>query len=216
MLAWDTLRLLTGGRVGNCVQRIRPCLSNPCNVCRGDVASIGGLEGPCGCDSCACKRIPEISLASPIAHVWSVSIDGMLLGPSDYLIVDGRKLIRTDGLPWPSCQDMTVGPCDPGSFTIEYIPGIEPDAAGLWAAGVLACEYAKSCSGGKCRLPASVSTVSRQGMTITMDEGMFSNGLTGIREVDAYILSINPNKLKIPAQVWSPDAPPYRHLGVPR
>src|SRR4029077_1489144 len=92
-----------------------------------------------------------------------------------------------------------------------YVPGIIPDASGLWAAGVLASEFSKACQGAKCRLPSSVTTITRQGVTMTMDEGMFSNNLTGIREVDAYLISINPNAHRIPPMVWSPDVPWVKH-----
>ena len=94
---------------------------------------------------------------------------------------------------------------------ITYVPGIVPDAAALWAAGVLSCEFAKACTGEKCRLPASVTTVSRQGVTMTMSSGMFEGGMTGIREVDAYLVAVNPNAQRLPSTVWSPDAPWAKH-----
>ena len=40
---------------------------------------------------------------------------------------------------------------------------------------------------------------------------MFPDGMTGIREVDAYLISINPNALKMPPMVWSPDVPWAKH-----
>jgi hypothetical protein len=40
--------------------------------------------------------------------------------------------------------------------------------------------------------------------------GMFPDGMTGIREVDAYLTSINPNALRQPSRVWSPDLPGHR------
>ena len=106
---------------------------------------------------------------------------------------------------------MTVPLGDPGTIGITYVPGIVPDAAGLWAAGVLACEYAKACSGAHCRLPAAVTSIARQGVTFTMSSGMFEDGMTGIREVDAYLYSLNPNALTIPPMVWSPDVSWARH-----
>jgi hypothetical protein len=39
---------------------------------------------------------------------------------------------------------------------------------------------------------------------------MFPDGMTGIREVDAYLTSINPNALRQPPRVWSPDMPGHR------
>jgi hypothetical protein len=47
--------------------------------------------------------------------------------------------------------------------------------------------------------------MTRQGVTFTLAPGLFPNGLTGIRVIDAYILSINPHGLKEQPSVWSPD-----------
>src|SRR5262245_27247636 len=100
---------------------------------------------------------------------------------------------------------------EPGTLGITYIPGIVPDAAGLWAAGILACEFAKACSGQKCRLPSSVTSVTRQGVTYMMGTSMYPNGLTGIREVDAYLISVNPYGVTVPSLVWSPDVSWAKH-----
>ena len=99
----------------------------------------------------------------------------------------------------------------PCTLGVTYVPGLVPGAGGQWAAGVLACEFAKACTGAKCRLPSSVTSVARNGVAMEFDNGLFSNGLTGIREVDAYLLSINPHGLRTPSLVWSPDAPSAQH-----
>ena len=94
---------------------------------------------------------------------------------------------------------------------ITYVPGIRPGPAGECAAGVLACEFSKACAGGKCRLPSSVTGLTRQGVSFTMTTEMFPGGMTGIREVDAYLTTVNPNQLKVPSTVWSPDLPTSGH-----
>ena len=76
---------------------------------------------------------------------------------------------------------------------------------------MLACEFAKACTGGKCRLPSSVTSIARQGVTMTISSGMFLGGQTGIREVDAYVVSVNPNAQVMPPVVWSPDVPWAKH-----
>ena len=43
-LAWSTLRVLSGGRVGNCPVIVRPCLGPPCNACTQWWRN--NLEGP--------------------------------------------------------------------------------------------------------------------------------------------------------------------------
>jgi hypothetical protein len=76
---------------------------------------------------------------------------------------------------------------------------------------VLTCEFTKACSGGKCRLPTAVTSIARQGVTMEVSSGMFPDGMTGIREVDAFLSSINPNALRIPPKVWSPDLVTAKH-----
>lgn len=225
-LAWSTLRVLTGGRVGHCPSVVRPCLGPPCNVCtdwwRGDLTRAGGWIGvgivngnwvncACGAPKCSCERMCEIVMPGPVAGIVQVVLDGIEFDASSFRVDNLNRIVRTDGGCFPSCQNMGRPLTEIGTFGITYIPGIIPDSSGLWAAGVLACEYAKACIGGKCRLPSSVSTVVRQGVSFTMNEGMWSNGLVGIREVDAYILSVNPNHHRIPPMVWSPDVPWAKH-----
>jgi len=220
-LAWSTLRTLTGGRVGNCPVVVRPCLGPPCNACSSWWSNtpwigVGIVDGnwvncACGSPKCSCEPLCEVIVAGPVAAVVAVVIDGVEQQLGDYRVVNGNRIVRTDGACFPSCQNMNARLDEVGSVGIYYLPGIIPDAAGLWAAGVLACEFSKACTGGKCRLPASVTSIARQGLTMTMSQGMFADGLTGIREVDAYIVSVNPNGLRIPPTVWSPDVPWAKH-----
>jgi hypothetical protein len=222
-LAWMTLRSLSGGLVGNCPVLLRPCLSAPCSVCAsgpllsprivqtGDCESCWTNNARCGGAGCSCGTLSEIVLPGLVAEVWQVRVDGVPLSTDAYRVDNGNRLLRTDGLPWPSCQYLDRGPDEQGTLLVSYIPGIRPSAAGLWAAGVLTCEFAKACSGGKCRLPSSVTSIARQGVTMEFSTGMFPDGMTGIREVDAYLTSINPNALRTPPKVWSPDLVPARH-----
>jgi hypothetical protein len=147
--------------------------------------------------------------------VQEVTIDGATLDQSAYRIDNSHLLVRTDGECWPLCQDMNLDPSEPGTFAVTYVPGIVPGSAGLWAVGLLALEFAKACTGGKCRLPSSVTSISRQGVSMEFSEGMFAGGMTGIREVDAYVVSINPNHLVQPPRVWSPDLKQPRYSAVP-
>ena len=218
-LAWSTMRSLTGGRVGSCPVTIRPCFTeDACTVCFGTswmqpyVDSFGNWKNAaCRKDgTCSCCDVCELTLPGQAAVVTEVNIDGWKLDPQLFRIDNGNILVRQDGYCWPNCQNMGAPEGAIGTITIKYIPGIYPTAAGLWAAGVLSCEFAKACTGGKCRLPTSVSSIVRQGVSMEMGGGMFENG-TGIREVDAYIESVNPHGLKTPPKVWSPDLPSTKH-----
>lgn len=209
-LAWLTLRTLTAGQVGNCPSLVRPCLTAPCSTCDGLGLRVeqGCFTPAPGCgraSGCSCRPMHEIRLPGPVAEVYQVSIDGALLDTSSYRVDNGNRLLRTDGEPWPSCQDMSLDVTEVGTMGVWYVPGIVPSAAGLWAAGVLVCEFTKACTGGKCRLPSTVTSVARQGVTMELKASLWVDGLTGIREVDAYIVAVNPNALRQPAKVWSPD-----------
>lgn len=211
-LAWSTLRTLTGGRIGNCPTVMRPCLSAPCEMCTGAWMTPVIRDGQwhntvCGTLRCSCARLCEIVFAGPVAAVLAVDDSGIEVPLESFRIDNGNRLVRQDGACWPTCQDMTAPPGAPGTLTITYVPGILPSDAALWAAGTLACEYAKACTGGKCRLPSGVTSVARQGVSFAISTGMFPDGMTGIREVDAYLTSVNPYALRTPPMVWSPDVP---------
>jgi hypothetical protein len=218
-LAWSTMRALTGGRVGSCPVTIRPCLTpDVCTVCFGETwlapyvdASGNWKNAACRREgTCSCCSMCEVILPGTAAMVTRVRLDGYTIDPQLFRIDNGNRLVRQDGQCWPSCQNMGAPAGAIGTFDITYIPGIYPTEAGLWAAGVLACEFAKACAGGKCRLPSSVTSIARQGVTMELSQGMFANG-TGIREVDAYIESVNPNKIKTPPRVFSPELRQAQH-----
>ena len=81
----------------------------------------------------------------------------------------------------------------------------------------VACEYIKACNGSECRLPGRVSSLARQGVTISMVDvnELLRNGLTGIPEVDQVIRSINPSGLKGRTRFYSPDLPNPREVTWP-
>jgi hypothetical protein len=183
---------------------------SPRLVKTGDCETCWTNAPTCGGSGCSCGSLSEIVLPGLVSEMWQVRIDGVLLKTSDYRVDNGNRLVRTDGKSWPSCQYLDREVTEVGTMVVSYVPGIKPSAAGLWAAGVLTCEFAKACSGGKCRLPSSVTSIARQGISMDISTGMFADGMTGIREVDAYLTSINPNALRQPPRVWSPDLPDHR------
>lgn len=235
-MAWDTLKLLTGGRIVNCPVEMRPCLQPPCDVCHGYweptwMDGPWGGSGPmqgifprivngcwvnsvCGQGGCSCPPLCEILFPGEVAKVCRVTIDGVDLQVDQWRVDDNHRLVRTDGECWPSCQDMSLPPDHPNTMMITYMPGILPNTAGLYAAGTLACEYAKLCSGGKCRLPSGVTNLVRQGVSMQMNEAQFPGGLTGIPEVDSFVMSVNPYHRFFPPKVWSPDMQSQKHRFV--
>lgn len=224
-LASQTLRLLTGFRVGGCPVTVRPCRKGcgpqtyqtfPVGAGGWWPVSVDGAWYNIGCacgsgDGCACDRVCEIvftfDVTSVTAATGTVWVDGAPLDPSAYRVDGGNRLTRVDGDCWPQCQDMNLGLDQPGTFGVIVTPGGPVDGLGASVAGVLACEYAKACQSQPCGLPAGVTSVVRQGVSlqIASEGGVFPGGLTGIREVDAYIRRWNPNMLTEAPLVWSPD-----------
>jgi hypothetical protein len=213
-LATAALRRLSGYRVGGCPITVRPCLRS----CSSTGWYAGRGWGPtqlvdgtwvnsCGCQTdCSCTALCEVTLAGPVGPVSWVKVDGVEISVDDYRI-DGSRLVWTGSTdcPWPICQDMAAADTEPGTFAVRYLNGHAPDSLAAYAAGVLAMEFAKACTGSKCRLPASVTAVSRQGVSFEVAAGTFTSGFTGIREVDAWIGLWNPDNLRQVSTVWSPD-----------
>lgn len=218
-LAWSSFKNLTAGRLGACPVVMRPCLyQDPCAECFGPSwmtpyvdehgrwkNALCRVEG-----SCSCCDMCEIIMPGTVAEIVSINMDGFTVAKDIFRIDNGNKLVRQDGRCWPNCQNLTAPSGAAGTLTITYIPGVRPTASHLAAVGLLACEFAKACTGAKCRLPAGVTSVVRNGVSMEMGSKLWEN-LTGIREVDAAILDINPNGLKVPPKVWSPDLASAKH-----
>lgn len=211
-LAGNTLRRLTGYRVGGCPETIRPCTSACLRSCGyygfwydqnwHPVTWGGTWYNVCGCDT-TCSHT-RIKLPAPNGGVVEVKVDGSVLVEDTDYWVDGLEVIRMGGQVWPLAQNLDLPDTEAGTFSITFYNSFQPDGLGAYACGLLAREYALACRDGKCRLPATVTAVVRQGVSYTLPAGSFPNGETGIREVDAYIAMWNPNHRTQPPRVWAP------------
>lgn len=221
-LASSTLNRLTGYRVGGCPILVRPCKAS-CAEGWPSYAAMYGSGGSsagfspvnyggvwvnsCGCSTaCGCSALCEINLPGPVGEVYEVTLDGQVVNPDNYRVDNGTKLVwvGVEECPWPTCQDLAAPLTEANTFGIEYLNSYPVDALGAYAAAILAMEYAKACTGAKCRLPAGVTSVSRQGVSFEITSGAFPGGMTGIREVDTYIALWNPEGLRQSASVWFP------------
>lgn len=213
-----TLNLLTAGVVANCGVTVRPC--PPRCVAASTSWSWGGLTwvpqhlgmgvwvNLCGCSTvCDCAPSNQITLPGPIAEVTEVQVDGVVLDPETYRLEEAKYLVGDE--PWPTEQDMDVI-AGVGVFSVDYRPGVALGIAGEAAYGALICEYAKLECGQACALPSSVKRIQRQGVAYDVDVSPFPKGLTHIRAVDDFILSINPHGLKTLPTVWTPGRKGYR------
>lgn len=218
---------LTGRRFSQCPMTVRPCgptcrgwsgymtfpVGSPSAVGAWGAWMIPYVDGTgtwrnCACPgSCSCEARHQVPLPTPAAEIVSVTVDGVVLPDTAYRL-DGRMLVRLDGEPWPQCQDMELANDAVGAFAVEYRPGEPLPAAGSIAAGRLACEFAKACTGiGDCQLPGQLASLSRLGIQVeNVDPAAFlEDGLTGLPEVDTWIRSVNPGRLASRPTVWSPD-----------
>lgn len=231
----------TGKQFGECTQTVRPCGK----YCAGSGAMgyiwNDGLFSPwvpyilngqwrncwCGCGAgsgpgcCSCEPDCQVYLPGPVTSVTSVIENGVLLNPSTYRVDDRKWLVRTEeGACWAQCQDYNVdaglGLFNDNTLVVTYTRGEPVPQALLDAAATLACEFAKACIGGPCRLPARVSTVARQGvqLTFTNIDQLIGSMFTGIPEVDQIIKAYNPAGLPRPMRVWSPDLPITRQVTI--
>lgn len=236
-VSWATeiLDALTGRQFSQCPVNYRPC-GPRCRTSFGYLtwpvgspqSSGGGLPWiipyidsgvwrNCHCSGgCSCSARCEVPFPGPVASVEEVLIDGVALDPTAYRLDYHRGvpvLVRTDGECWPQCQDMELGPEDVGAFTIVYRPGAALPKAGEIAAGLLACEFAKACAGQDCALPQQLSSLSRNGIEVTVVDPttLLEDGRTGIANVDLWIKTVNPFRRPRSSTVWTPDRPGPRY-----
>jgi hypothetical protein len=222
--ATEVLYSLTGRILGACPKTVRPCRipcpCNPCDRCGNTYTGpmwipslIRGQWFNLSCahpDPCSCgPNVQKLNLPGPVHRVDRVIVDGIELPKTAWAVWNKTQLIRRDGEHFPACQDLTRDITEPGTWAVQYTRGIPLSAAGRRSVGILACELAKLCAGDKCRIPPHVTSVLRDGVTWNFDPtGFYQQGLTGIPEVDMWVNAINPDGLRRPSAVWSPDLEP--------
>lgn len=235
--ASELLYTLSGRQFpGVCERKVRPCAER-CG-CFADAAlgagpwtwtmaawgtGFGGWLGGWvneGGDRCGCEPLSKIRLAGyPVQEILEVRIDGAVLDPSGYRLLNNMEVVRLDsvGPPvvqnrWPGCQNLTLPDTETGTFSITYRHGLEPPEIGKLAAAQLAANLYNACVGGACALPTNVTRLVRQGVEITRTPSFakqLTEGSTGLQFVDAFLATANPHKLSRRPLVWSPDVQPY-------
>ena len=206
---------LTGRRYGVCPVTWRPCPTSrrrppPARSFFGPDWSMTGLAVPrpvagCYCTGpCSCSRgrasnrlvIPE--LLRPARSIIEVTVDGVVLEETAYRLANRRTLIRLDGDTWPLTQDLDLDLSEPGTFGFRFERGVPVPQIGITATNKLGGELARACSGKKCQLPERVTTVVRQGFTMSMLDPMdfLEKGKTGLYEVDLFLGTANPGGLR--------------------
>ncbi|MFC8466005.1 hypothetical protein [Streptomyces sp. NPDC057250] len=173
----------------------------------------------CGCASdCSCGELCEIRLVGPVYDIVAVEENGTTLPEDAYRVDSVNMLVRTDGGCWPDCQDMAA-PCgDPDTLCVTYRTGLPLDESAIAAVSELTCHYLKGCqpSGScSCKRNPNLTRVTRQGVELEMADPtlLYSEGRTGLPITDAWLLSVNPNRLPSASRVYSPDFRRPRRVG---
>lgn len=238
-LAGMVMWAVTGRRYGACLVTVQPCNPSPRlplyqtfprqggiggfydgDYLAGPVLTDGQWMNQCGGVGCACRARCEVQLAGPVADIVEVWANGDTVDPGAYQVHNRELLVRIDGQCWPTCT--RVDQAVPG-FEVTYHLGRSIPAPVQRAFELLACEFGKACTGGACRLPPRLASLSRQGVDIQVEDvtraGTAMSGQTrpfrtGIALVDDIIRADNPTGRAAEALVLSPDQPEPRHRYV--
>lgn len=153
-----------------------------------------------------------------IASITEIKIDGSVLTTGAYRVYDHKTLIRTDGEPWPLCNDLNLDDTEVGTWSITAEFGVEVPKSGQMAVGELAREIALACVGDNgCKLPKPVQSIVRLGVSMTFFDptSVFGEGKIGLTLSDYFIGTFNPKGLVARARVIDVDGPRTRRQTWP-
>lgn len=219
LLLWSA----TGRRFGLCEITVRPCGRRTDNSSLwGYIQGDGGGFYPyldnsgtwrnCACSGgCSCRPRCEVWLPGPVDSITSVTQDGVTVDPAAYRVDNRSWLVRTDGGCWPEYADLST---DTNRFEVTYQRGEPVPAVLIDAAETVACEFAKALTSQDCRLPARITSLTRQGVQMSAldTDSLTRRGFIGIPEVDQVIFAFNPFGLRSRPRVITPDLPYPRQV----
>jgi hypothetical protein len=174
-------------------------------------ALVGGLWYNLGCGTCVgdceCSELEVAIMPDNVISVVEVRLDGAPMVTGGYDVQRGRELVRTDGGRWPTCQEMALPDTEPGTWSVTAVFGREVPDLGQYAVGEFVCQFVRASTGEDCRLPPGVTSLARQGVTISFPDlnELAEQRRTGLFFVDAFIDSVNPNRLDQASAVYSVD-----------
>lgn len=216
-LATEIVWALSGRQFGTCIVTLRPCRRecvDPWPINWEPFvwpALIGGkwfniICGQCG-DTCSCTQLHEVDLPGYVHEVLEVKVDGTPLVTGAYRVDNNRFLVRTDGNPWPFCNDLNEDDTEVDTWSVTAKFGKPVPYGGAWAVGELACELTKAFGGEDCRIPRNITQLVRQGVTIQYPDitEAFKSGMTGLYLVDLFLATFNPAGLKNRSRTYNVD-----------
>lgn len=160
---------------GICTREVWPCLG--CDRCDAN---------PCGCGA---YYAIELAADYPILSVTDVTVNGVSMNPALYRLDEDARIVKTDGDPWPSCNNLGIvaGIASSEETIVTYTTGRVPPVELQLACAELVCELKKACNGdASCNLPAHVRSVTRRGVEMEVENvsALLSQGLTGNPLID--------------------------------
>lgn len=190
--ASDMLYVLSGGQfTGRCERQVWPV-----KTCTGYQYGIPERESWIAYDS-----VDSIPLRGPNTEIIEVTIDGAVVSPADYGLLDGTKLFRRGDRGWPTRNDLTLTDVDDGTFTITYKFGLEPNHVVRRATVELVCQMVKEEPRAISRMRGVVSA-NVQGVSVQIDDDDVRS--LGLPEVNRFIDSYAHNG-PLPFGVYSPE-----------
>lgn len=136
---------------------------------------------------------------TPVKDVITVKslADGSVMAPGDYTLFNRNTLHLN--------AETARG------IEVTYKYGQEPPVAGRMAAKSMAVQFFYLWSGreDQCQLPSRVTSVTREGVswTILDNQDFLDEMKTGIYAVDMFLRSVNPDRARVKAKVFSVDVP---------
>lgn len=198
-LAEQLLWALSGYRVGICTYReaFRPATSGECGYPYKDRYGNWRNNGQSGG---LCCRV--LLTHRPVEAVTEVTDGGVVLDASEYAL-EGSWL-RRKGACWT-----TSFPCDDPELIVVYQAGAPfPAGTGL-VTGEVACEYLEAIQGHPCRLPSRATSITRQGVTVTLASAaeFTERRRIGLPITDAWLETVVGAGPRVASRVYSPDLP---------
>lgn len=196
-LAAQLLWSLSGYRVGVCTYRegFRQPNTGVCGFPYKDRNGNWRNGGQAGGECC------RVLLSHrPVELIVSVTDGGVVLDADAYR-VEGSWLRRRGGC-WTSSF-----PCDDPELIVVYQAGVPFPAGTAAVVGEVGCEYLAALQGGVCRLPSRATSITRQGVTVTLDTAADFVGRRriGLPIADGWLESVSGSGPRVASRVYSPD-----------
>jgi hypothetical protein len=198
-LAEQLLWSMSGYRVGVCTYReaFRLQATGACVAPYKD--SRGYWHNGVQTDGMCCK---VLLTHRPVEAIVEVIDGGWPLFPDQYAL-EGSWLRRRWGC-WGSAF-----PCDDPQLIVTYRAGVPLPVGTDLAVGEVACEYLTALQGQPCRLPSRATSITRQGVTVTLDSAseFLNRRRIGLPITDGWLESVAGAGPRVASQVYSPDLP---------